>query len=116
MAELISSISSAIAIVKNHRELSDKLKNAELKGLLADLNVELAEVKMRLADVLQENTELKAQARAMQTPTHDPCPRCGKRTWSVHATRPDPNFGDMGGSLRTYKCSECGLSEEKFYH
>lgn len=116
MPEIIASITSAIAIVKNLSKLSDKLKNAELNGLIADLSLEMSELKMRMSELVDENTQLKAAARALDSPVHDPCPRCGKRTWKVESSRPDRDFGDMGGMIRTYKCAECAFTEDKFSH
>ena len=116
MADPLSSITSAFAILKSLREISDKLRNAEMKGLIADLTVDLAEVKMKLAESMEENLELRNKIRQLDNPQFSPCPRCGKRSWHVAASRPDRDFGDMGGTVRTYRCEDCGLSEEKFVH
>jgi hypothetical protein len=116
MPELISSIGSAFKILKSLNDLNEKLKSAELRGLIGDLSIELAEVKIRLAEVMNENTQLKSNARASASPSFGPCPQCSKRTWKVVATRPDYDFGSMGVSIRTYKCSECGFSEQKSTH
>ncbi len=116
MPELTSSIGTAFKILKSLNDLNEKIKSAELKGLTGDLGVELAEAKMRLAEVLNENTQLKSNARALESPSFAPGPKCGRKSWKVVATRPDNDFGAMGVSVRSYKCSECGLSEPSSTH
>jgi len=104
--------STAISILKKLKEIGDRIKDAELKSVIADLTLELAEVKTRLAGVLEENIALKEQAKALAA-DGDPCPRCRKRTWSVESSEPDKTFGPLGGIRRTYRCSECGFVEKK---
>jgi hypothetical protein len=112
MPEIISSITSAVAIVRKLKEVSDKIKDADFKNLLADLNLELAEIKMQLAGVMEENTRFKARISELESTEGEKCPKCQKRGWQVESSRPDPVFGQAGGIRRTYKCSLCGFSEE----
>lgn len=110
---LLSSVSDAIAIVKKLKEVSDKIKNAELMNLLADLNLHLAEIKMQLAEVTTENVGLRASVRALESVDGDPCPKCHKRGWNIEKSAPHPVFHDVGGIERTYKCSVCSFTEKK---
>ena len=52
--DIISSISSAIATGLRLKEVGDKVKNADFRNLLADLNLKLAEIKTQLAEVIEK--------------------------------------------------------------
>lgn len=112
MPDLISSIATALSLVSRLRTISATIRDAEFKNLLADLNIELADVKMKLAEVVDENAKLKQKVRELERAEGDPCPKCHKRTWELIDSRPDPTFGDLGGIRRKYKCSACDFSEE----
>jgi len=58
MGDIVSSISTAITIVKRLNEISNNIKDAEFKNLLADLSLELADTKLRLSEIIVENSEL----------------------------------------------------------
>lgn len=55
--------------------------------------------------------ELEARIKELESLDGEPCPRCRKRTWVVESSKPDPKVGHLGGIRRTYKCTECGLTE-----
>lgn len=55
--------------------------------------------------------QLEARVKELESADGEPCPRCRKRTWVVEKSEPDRTFGRLGGVRRTYKCTECGLSE-----
>ena len=55
--------------------------------------------------------ELEARVKELESADGEPCPRCRKKSWVVEKSEPDPTFGRLGGVRRTYKCTECGLSE-----
>ena len=61
MGDLITSVSTAIAIAKRLKEISENIKDAEFKNLLADLSLELADMKLRLAGVVEENVKLRSK-------------------------------------------------------
>jgi regulator of replication initiation timing len=111
MPEIISSITAAITTAKKMKEISDKIKNAELRNLVGDLSLELAEIKTQLAEVSDENRQLKLKVRELESAEGEPCPKCFKRGWHVESSQRDPMFGDLGGIRRIYKCSVCGFSE-----
>jgi hypothetical protein len=111
---ILSSISKAIETVKKLRQITDKVKDADLKNLIADLTLELAEMKMQLADVIDENRKLIARNADLENSEGERCPKCRKQGWQLDTSFPDPTFGDLGGIRRVYKCSQCGFSETKF--
>jgi hypothetical protein len=59
MNEVIVAVSSAIGLTKQLVDLSEIAKSAQAKLIIADLQVQLAEVKMKLAELIEENTTLK---------------------------------------------------------
>ena len=113
MSDLIASVSAAIDIAKRLRQVGENIRDAEIQNLVADLSLELAEAKMKLSAVLEENVALKAKVRELETSEADPCPKCRRRGWQLEDSRPDTVFGDVGGFRRIYTCSLCGFSEER---
>jgi predicted RecB family endonuclease len=115
MVDIIASVKGALGVVQRLKEVSDKLHDAETQNLIGDLNLKLAEIKTLLAEVIDENTELKAKVKRLESADGDPCPRCRKRTWVVVSSQPDPVMGELGAIRRTYQCSSCGLSESQMF-
>src|SRR5262245_8970591 len=87
MTDLATSLSTAFGILKRLKDINENIKNSEFSNLIADLSMELAEVKMRLAGVIEENVKLKEQIRELQNVEGDPCPRCRKRGWHVEDSK-----------------------------
>ena len=107
MTDLLPAISRAINLATRLRALSDKkVKDAEFKGILDDILLELAEVQLRVEEVLNENATLKGQVRS---PKRGLGPRCAELGWRVTGSRP---HGQHGAIAQTYKCPKCGLKEE----
>lgn len=113
MQEVIDAVSNAISLTKRLREISENIKEAEFRNIVADLSIELAEAKMKVADLISENVDLRKQLSEIETPVGDICPSCRKYTYVVVKSEPDKTFGDLGGLRRTYQCSSCGFREEK---
>ena len=65
MVELMSGIISAIEIAQKLNSLNNKIKDADLKMFIADLNIELANAKNNIAELLDENTKLKAEVEKL---------------------------------------------------
>ena len=61
MGDLISSLTTAISLAQRLNEISKHIQNAEFKNLLADLNLELADTKLKLANIIDENAKLKQE-------------------------------------------------------
>jgi hypothetical protein len=113
MVDIVASVTSAISIAKKLKEASDKIRNADLKNLIGDLSLELADIKVHLAEVIEENSNLKAKIKSLESAEGEPCPKCKRRAWAVAHSKRHPVFGDVGCLLRTYKCAECGFTEDK---
>jgi hypothetical protein len=106
-----NAISLALGITKKLREVSDRVKDADVKLLIADLSIQLADAKQQQADLMNEVTELRAQLQALAAGAFDPCPSCRKPTWSVASSKPSKHMGGLGVVDRTYKCSSCDFTE-----
>lgn len=113
MADIISTVSTAISLATRLREIGKSIENAEFKNLLADLSLELADAKMKIADLIAENASLKEKLLSLSNASGEKCPKCGIRTFEIISSRPHPTFGDLGAKEREYKCSTCGFSESK---
>ena len=113
MTDIISTISSAITLTRRLKTISDNIKDAEIKNLLADLSLQLADAKLKLASILEENAALKQRIKENENIEGDPCPKCRMRSYQLVSSKPDDIFGEAGGIRRLYKCSSCGFSEEK---
>jgi len=111
----ITAITNAISLVTRLKTISDNIRNAEMKNLLADLSLELAEAKMKIAGLMNENLELKNRIKELESVEGDPCPKCHKRGWHLDKSEKHPQrtLGKVGFLLRTYKCSICGFTEEE---
>jgi len=109
MVEIISSISNAISLVSKLKKVSENIRDAEFKNLLADLSLELAEAKMKMASLIGENADLQEKTRRLESVEGEPCPKCRKRGWHIEKSDPDEIFGELRGIRRTYQCSLCGF-------
>ncbi len=113
MIELLPTLTAAIGLSNKIREISDKLKHAELKELLGDMRLQLADVKIGMADLIEENDTLKRQLASIQNAEGDECPKCRARKYHLEKSEPHPSFGKFGGSVKTYLCDSCGFTEKK---
>lgn len=64
--DILPSLTAAINIAKQLKEYNDKIKDAQFGNLLADLSLELAEIKSKLADVTIENSNLKKELHELK--------------------------------------------------
>lgn len=113
MIEALTSVTNAIKLASRLREISENIKDAEFKNLLADLSLELADTKLQVADLTNENTALKTQIESLTSATGEQCPKCNNRTFQIISTKPHPVYGIMGAKERKYECSGCGFAESK---
>lgn len=114
MADIIASVSTALSLTKRLREIGKNIEDAEFKNLLADLSLELADAKLKILELVTENTELKEKLSSISSATGELCPKCNNRTFEIISTKPHNIFGDLGSKEREYKCSSCGFEETKF--
>lgn len=108
MTDLVQMVSSAIGLATRLRAISERSRDADLKGVVADLLLQLAEIQLKLDEVLSEGIG----AKAAQKPQVELCPRCGELGWKPVSARPQNVVGQSGRISQTYKCSKCGLKEE----
>ena len=109
MSELLPAMARAINLATRLRAISEKMKDSEAKGIIADLLLELAEVQLKLDELASENAALKGQLHGHAKQQSERCPRCQEFGWRVTGSRP---HGHLGGVVQTYSCSKCGLKEE----
>ena len=109
MSDLITSISQSLALATRLRSMSERLKDGEFKRVLDALLLELAEVQLKLDELMTEHAAVKAQLKALANPQGECCPRCGELGWRVTGSRPHKNPGVV---VQIYGCSKCGLKEE----
>jgi hypothetical protein len=109
MSDLLPEMSRALALATRLRVMSELGRDAEFKQLVADLLLELAEVQLKLDELMNENAAVKGQLQAHSNPKGERCPRCFEFGWRVTKSRP---HGQTGGMVQTYGCAKCGLREE----
>jgi predicted RNA-binding Zn-ribbon protein involved in translation (DUF1610 family) len=109
MSDLLPGISRAVALATRLRVISERGRDAESKQLVADLLLELAEVQLKLDELMNENAGLRGQLQVQSNPKGERCPRCFEFGWRVTSSRA---HGQLGGMVQTYSCAKCGLKEE----
>ncbi len=114
MGDIIATVSTAITLATRLREISKNIEDAEFMNVLADLSLELADAKLKVAGLVAENAALKEKLHSLTSATGERCPKCNNRTFVLISSRPHPIFGDVGAKEREYRCSECGFAESKF--
>ena len=106
-------LANAMKALDSLREQSKGSKDISLKENISKLYDSLLDLKAAVLRVDEENAELKAKVRELESAEADPCPKCRKRGWQIESSEPDCMFGELGGIRRLYKCSFCGFSESK---
>ena len=122
MVEIITGLTSAIDIVTKLNALNEKIKDADIKMLIADLNIELAKAKNSIAELITENQKLKSEIDNLRnnkteklqfkggayydTTGDGPfCPGCyDNKNKKIRLVDNDPNFKFIGN----YLCPVCG--------
>jgi hypothetical protein len=56
MIDIIMGLNSSIELLKNLHKLNEKIRNAEIDMIIADLNIQLAESKNSIAELLNRNS------------------------------------------------------------
>lgn len=113
MVEILSTLSAALGIASRLKEIGKNISDAEFKNLLADLSLQLADAKLKIADVVEENVKLKSRILELESVEGEKCPKCINRTFKLVGTAKHPTFGDLGVMERQYKCTSCGFAEAK---
>jgi len=100
----LPSYKDIIELVKKGATIEAQEKVMELREAALELQEENINLKNEVMD-------LKEKLRKLESFDGDPCPSCRKPTWIVESSKPDHQFGDLGGIRREYKCQECGFTE-----
>lgn len=64
--DVVGGISGAIKLVVKAKELADKLKNLELKGVVVDLQSQLLDLKEEIIALREENIQLKESQKKQE--------------------------------------------------
>lgn len=113
MANILDSVARAITCARRLKNHVDASGDPDLKNLLADLTLELADARLELVVLLEEHAALQKAVRETAGVKGDICPRCRERSWNLESSRPDKVYGELGGMRRAYRCSVCDFSEER---
>ena len=122
--EIISSVTNAISLVSRIKKISGNIRDAEFKNLLADLSIELAETKMKMAALIHENAELHEKVTNLEVELQSTkkksvyvykyglnwdehlnpiCPHCG-----AHLSAPVFVLQRTRPSISGFNCHGCG--------
>ncbi|WP_114277903.1 hypothetical protein [Thioalbus denitrificans] len=100
----------------NYKDIVELLK----KGATIEAQEKIMELREAALELQEENINLKNQVielqgkvRKLESFEGEPCPKCRKPAWVVESSKPDPQFGDLGGIRREYRCTECGFTESQ---
>jgi len=100
----------------NYKDILDLLK----KGATIEAQEKIMELREATLGFQEENINLKNQVLELQEKVRkfesfkgEPCPRCRKPAWIVESSKPDRQFGPLGGIRREYRCTECGFTESQ---
>ncbi len=63
MVDVLTTVTGAIGLTKKLLELTVVAKDAKAKMIVADLQIQLAQLKTRLAELIDENTHLKQEIK-----------------------------------------------------
>ena len=90
------------------------------KGMTIEAQEKIMELREAALSLQEENINLKRQVLELQEKVRklesfegEPCPSCRKPAWVVKSSKPDSQFGDLGGIRREYCCTECGFTESQ---
>jgi hypothetical protein len=61
MVDVIALFGAAMAAARKVREVAEKTKDAELRGLIADLMLGMSDLKLRVSELQTENANLQSQ-------------------------------------------------------
>ena len=64
MTEILGTVTAVVSTLKKLGEISKKVQDAETNNTIADLNLGIAELKLQIVNLLEENRELKVQLAA----------------------------------------------------
>jgi len=66
MSDTLTIIGKLVQIGKTLRDVAELVKDVQTKNLVADLNLSLADLKIQVAELQEENLSLKKRVRTLQ--------------------------------------------------
>ena len=112
MNHLLPTVTGAIDLANRLSDLCDKATHDELRMIMGSLKLQLAELKISTAELVEENYILRQKLACFENTGAAGCPRCQKRTYRLERSERDRIFGEVGGLNRTYLCDSCGFTEQ----
>jgi predicted RNA-binding Zn-ribbon protein involved in translation (DUF1610 family) len=92
-------------------KLCSREAHDELRMIMGSLKLQLAELRIDAAELIEENVSLRRQLAQLEH-SGAACPRCRKQTYRLERSERDRIFGEVGGLNRTYLCDSCGFTEQ----
>jgi len=123
MIEVVEGVNAAITTVKKLNELNEKIKNAEVKMLIADLSIQLSDAKISISELLDRNRVLQEEINSLKSDQCEPltfkdgvyfdsnndgpfCPGCYDGKKQKH--RILPVAAPLHRKMGVHQCSVCG--------
>src|SRR5437899_2571928 len=126
VGDVIAAVTKAVDLVQQLRNITQKVKDAETQNLIADLLNSLADIKIQVAGLKEENLELRTELTSHQNRKSEAnkfehvgnvlylradaehkqpyCPRCFQIDHrEMTLTKVKPPFNDFGN----WKCAQC---------
>ena len=104
--------------MKNILDTMQTITKLAKAGMTLELQEKIAELREQAINLKEDNARLKEEnLRLRQELEHftkdDLCPKCKQPSWILEGSKPHPTFGELGALERTYKCKECGYTENR---
>jgi regulator of replication initiation timing len=105
--------------IQNIKEVFGIILKLLKKGATLEAQQKIIELEETVISLQEENFRLRAENLSLRQQLElsekgERCPKCRKGTWNLVESKPHPLFGPAGALERTYKCSECGFTENQF--
>ena len=87
-------------------------------GMTLELQEKIVELREQVIVMKEDNLALREECASLRQELErytkgELCPKCRKPSWTLESSRPHPVFGDAGVLEKTYKCTECGYTENR---
>ncbi|WP_445947146.1 hypothetical protein [Shewanella sp.] len=103
----------ALPSYKDIAELIKKGATIEAQEKIMELRESALELQEENINLKNKILELQQKVRKLESFEGEACPKCRKPAWVVESSKPDREFGDLGGIRREYKCTDCGFTESQ---
>lgn len=116
----LATLSQAIKIAKDLRDIEKDLDSAAYKAKMAELYNDLSDVKMALTDAREAIHEREQKIKILETKIEalssgENCPLCQNGRMKITASVPHRQLGIFGVQERTLRCQnpDCGHTEKR---